>query len=247
MPVINLRHLPIVGSEKIEYSRVMSEIVGYTNTWYSKRFRFAKDFLLATKLIRDIAKIDVSTVEWTEECQIKKPVNIDFISFQAMMELQAVLEQGITDESLLADNISKIIAIACFSAEIEGDYKSDGEAFTQLQERILDQPLIQMFGLYNWIIDSVDESAKMWSQRFLSVEVSDPDYEQANGHRMNQFNVIVSVKSICKEFNIPFEKAWQMSYNLVQTNSYANATATKIQDDMRILKEAKMKQQRRQN
>ena len=93
-------------------------------------------------------------------------------------------------------------------------------------------------------MNSIAESAKMWSERFLSVEVLDADYEQANGSRMAQFSVILSVKAMCKEFNIPFKDAWQLSYNLVQTNSYANATSGKIQDDMRILKEAKMKQSR---
>lgn len=244
MSIIKLKHLPIIGSEKIEYSEVMTEIIGYENTWLNKKLRFTKDFQTAFNLVEGIRNVDVSQLEWTEDCPIDKPVNIDFICFQAMMELQALLDGGLEEESLV-DNVTKTIAISCFEAcHKEEDYSSDSEAFENFQQRILDMPLIDMFGLYNWITTSVMESATMWSERFLSVEVQDADYDQANGHRMVQFNVIMSIKNICSDFNIAFKEAWLLSYNLVQTNSYSKATSTKIQDDMRILKEARMKQTR---
>lgn len=244
MSVIKLKHLPIIGSDKIEYSEVMTEIVGYDNTWISKKRHFKKDFKTAFDLVEAIRNVDISKVEWTEDCPIDKPANIDFICFQAMMELQALLDGGLEEESLV-DNVTKTIAISCFEAcNKEEDYSSDSEAFEKFQERILDMPLIDMFGLYNWITTSVMESATMWSERFLSVEVQDADYDLANGHRMVQFNVIMSIKNICSDFNIPFKEAWLLSYNLVQTNSYSKATSTKIQDDMRILKENRMKQTR---
>jgi hypothetical protein len=242
-PIIKLKHLGVIGAEKVDWAQAMIEIVGYRNNWFSKKYHFVKHFTQVFGLVEEIRKTDVSTVEWTEDCPIDKPANIDFISFQAMMELQALLGGGLEEESL-SDNISKTIAISCFAACLDMDYDSDSEEFKQFQIYILEQPIVEMFGLYNWIVNSISESDKMWSERFLSVEVLDADYEQANGNRMSQFNVILSIKAICKEFNIPFKDAWQLSYNLVQTNSYSNATAGKIQDDMRILKEAKMKQSR---
>lgn len=246
MSMIKLKHLPIIGSDKIEYSEVMTEIVGYKNTWLRRRRRFKEAFKIAYELIEEIRKVDISKVEWTEDCPIDKPANIDFICFQAMMELQALLEGGI-EEDALVDNITKTIAISCFESSHKGvDYSSDNEAFENFRQHILQQPLIDMFGLYNWIVESINESSKMWSQRFLSVELQDADYDQANGHRMVQFNVIMSIKNICSDFNIPFKEAWLLSYNLVQTNSYSKATSTKIQDDMRILKEARMKATRQQ-
>tara|TARA_R110002050_G_scaffold6310_2_gene26322 strand:+ start:2511 stop:3269 length:759 start_codon:yes stop_codon:yes gene_type:complete len=242
-PFIKLKHLGVIGADNVDWAQAMLDIVGYRNNWFSKKYRFVKHFKTVFAMIQDIRKTDVSTVEWTEDCPIVKPANIDFISFQAMMELQALLDGGLEEENL-SDNISKTIAIACFSACMDMDYDSNSEEFKQFQIYVLEQPIVEMFGLYNWITDSITESAKMWSERFLSVEVLDADYEQANGSRMAQFSVILSVKAMCKEFNIPFKDAWQLSYNLVQTNSYANATSGKIQDDMRILKEAKMKQSR---
>ena len=104
-----------------------------------------------------------------------------------------------------------------------------------------------MFGLYNWIVRNLTTSAEDWNKRFFSVEVSDQDYETAGGHRMAQFNVITTIKSICEDFNLPFKEAWQLSYNLIQTNSYAKATQNHIQDQMRILKEGKMNAKRGNN
>tara|TARA_R110000744_G_scaffold373093_1_gene485110 strand:- start:19 stop:774 length:756 start_codon:yes stop_codon:yes gene_type:complete len=243
LPVIKLRHLGVIGAEKVDYAQAMEDIIGYKNNWFSKKYRFITKFRQTFELVEAIRKVDVSNIQWTEDCPIDKPANIDFISFQAMMELQALLDGGL-EEDKLSDNISKTIAISCFESNLEDSYSSDSFEFKAFQEYILDMPLVEMFGLYNWIVESINESAKIWSERFLSVEVLDPDYEQANGSRMSQFSVILSIKSICKEFNIPFKDAWLLSYNLVQTNSYSNATAGKIQDDMRILKEAKMKQSR---
>ena len=99
-------------------------------------------------------------------------------------------------------------------------------------------------GLFNWITKSLEESITMWNDRFSSVALDDPDYDQAGGDRMGQFNVVNTIKGICNDFNLPFEKAWLMSYNLVQTNNYSQATASRIQDDLRIYKEAKLKAQR---
>jgi hypothetical protein len=242
-PIIKLKHLSIVGASKVDWAQAMLDIVGYKNNWLLRKYFFVKHFTQVFGMVEEIRKIDVSTVEWSEDCSIHKPVNIDFICFQAMMELQALLDGGL-EEYELSNNISKVIAISCFQACHSVDYSSDGEEFKQFQSHILDQPFVEMFGLYNWIIESINESTRLWSERFLSVEVLDQDYEQAGGDRMSQFNVTLSIKSICKEFNLPFKEAWLVSYNLVQSNSYSNATAGKIQDDMRILKEARMKQSR---
>lgn len=241
--IVKLKHLPIIGAEKLDFKEVMTEILGYKNNWFARKFVFITKFKSAYKLAEEFRKVDPTGLTCSEDCPIKKPANVDFISFQAMMELQALMGSVDVDGNM-AEAISKIIAVTCYSANHEGDYKSDGEEFKQFQKEILNHSFVEMFGIYNWIVEGVIKSKEDWDERFFSVELEDKDYDTAGGGRMSQFNVITTIKTICEDFNLPFEKAWQMSYNLVQTNSYAKATQNHIQDNMRMLKESRMKKQR---
>ena len=244
LPSIKLKHLDVIAQDTPEYTAIMKEELGYSNNWFSRKFNFINTFKTAFLLVNEIRQVDPSELTWTEDCPIEKPDNIDFISFQAMMEIQALLN-GAKDAKDFTDLIAQSIAIACFSSNHKDlDYDSECEAFEQFKKQILNYKYVDMFGLYNWIVKNLTNSAEDWNQRFLSVEVRDNDYELAGGHRMSQFNVIQTIKSICEDFNLPFKEAWQLSYNLVQTNSYAKATQNHIQDQMRILKEGKMNAKR---
>ena len=244
LPQVKLKHLNIVGSEDIDYAKAMTEIAGYKNTWLSKRIRFVNKFSIVFLLIAEIRKMDISKIEESKDCKIKRPLNIDFICFQAFMELQAQLSGEISGEGTQGA-IAKAIATATYESNNEDDYKGgESKEFLKWQKKILNQPLTEMMGLFNWITKSLEESITMWNDRFSSVALDDPDYDLANGDRMGQFNVVNTIKGICNDFNLPFEKAWLMSYNLVQTNNYSQATASRIQDDLRIYKEAKLKAQR---
>lgn len=243
-PIIKLKHLPIIGAEQLNYKDVMTEIFGYKNNWFARKFTFIKSFKAAYSLVENFRQMDPTKLKWNEEtCPIKKPVNVDYISFQAMMELQALMGE-IDVKGDISKAIAKIIAVTCYSANHEGDYVSEGKQFEQFQKQILNHPFDEMFGLYNWIVEGVTNSVSDWDERFFSVEIEDKDYAAAGGARMSQFNVISTIKAICHDFNLPFKEAWQMSYNLVQTNSYAKATQNHIQDNMRMLKESKMNAQR---
>ena len=244
LPSIKLKHLDVISQETPEYATIMKEELGFKNNWFKRKFHFINNFKTAFLLINEVRGIDPTKLTWTEECPIEKPDSIDFITFQAMMELQALLN-GAKDVKDITDLIAQSITIACFSANhTKLDYDSECEAFEKFKNKILNYKYVDMMGLYNWIVKSLTESADDWNQRFFSVEVKDVDYELAGGHRMSQFNVIMTIKTICEEFNLPFKEAWQLSYNLVQTNSYAKATQAHIQDQMRILKEGKMNAKR---
>jgi hypothetical protein len=246
LPQVKLKHLNIVGSEDVDYSKAMTEIAGYKNTWLSKRIRFVNKFSIVFLLIAEIRKMDISKIEESKDCKIKRPVNIDFICFQAFMELQAQLSGEISGEGTQGA-IAKAIATATYESNNEDDYKGgESKEFLKWQNKILNQPLTEMMGLFNWITKSLEESITTWNERFSSVSIDDPEYDQAGGDRMGQFNVINTIKGICTDFNVPFKEAWLMSYNLVQSNNYAQATASRIQDDMRIYKEVKLKAQQRQ-
>jgi len=246
-PIVKLKHLHLMSQVDPNYKDIMTEVVGYKNNWFSRKWKFVSQFKVAYLLTQEMRNIDPAKLEWQEEtCPIQKPTNVDFISFQAMMELQALFGEGANEDNML-QVIRDSIAIVCYSDNHEGDYKSDGEEFQNFKKDILNYSFKEMFGLYNWIVMDTQRSVDDWNDRFFSVEVKDNDYHQAGGDRMGQFNVIQTIKGICEDFNLPFDEAWQMSYNLVQTNSYAKATAHHIQDQMRVIKEAKMNASRAQN
>jgi hypothetical protein len=244
LPTVKLKHLHLMAASTPDYKEIMTEVIGYKNNWFTRKFQFIKQFKVAYLVTNEMRNINPENLEWQEKtCPIKKPTNVDFITFQAMMELQALLGEGASEENML-QVITQSIAIVCYSENNEGDYKSDGQEFEDFKNKILNYSFKEMFGLYNWIVKDVQRSVDDWNNRFFSVEVEDKDYHQAGGSRMSQFNVINTIKSICEDFNLPFKEAWQMSYNLVQTNSYSKATQSHIQDNMRQIKEARMKASR---
>lgn len=247
LPTVKLKHLHLIAATSPNYKEIMTEVVGYKNNWFSRKWKFVKQFKTAFLLTQEMRNLDPAKLKWNEEsCPIKKPVNVDFISFQAMMELQALFGEGANEDNML-DVIASSIAIVCYQDNIKGEYESDGKKFQDFKEEVLNHSFVEMFGLYNWIVEDTQRSVDDWNQRFFSVEVADEDYEQAGGSRMGQFNVINTIKGVCEDFNVTYKDAWQLSYQLVQTNSYSKATQHHIQDNMRKLKEAKMKAQRNSN
>jgi hypothetical protein len=62
---------------------------------------------------------------------------------------------------------------------------------------------------------------------------------------LQQFTILNTIKTLCTDFNVDYDEAWQMSYALTQTNSYAKATYDHVHENLRILKEHKMKAQKR--
>lgn len=243
---VKLKHLDLLLQDQPDYAGAMSEIYGYNNNWFTRKWNFAKKFQKAYVMVQQLRNIDPNDLEITDDCPIIRPQNIDFISFQAMMELQAHLGQGM-DDKLPAKMIARTIAIACYQSQYKlKKYDSEGQGFIQYENWILNQDYLQVFPVFTWIVKQLEESTETWNERFFSVEILDEDWELANGNRMSQFNVIQTLKGLCQDFNIPIEEAWQISYNMVQTNSYAQATLNHIQDQMRRVKELRMQSTRDQ-
>ena len=244
---LRLKDLDNISREKlseVDFEIIMKEVLGYRDIRFLKKRRRSKLFTEAYLLVSQARNVDPQNVEWDSGCPISKPTHIDFISFQAMMELQSLL--GDEKDRSMGEAMADIIAIACYSVNVEKRYNSESDKFKEFRQYIMDQELFSMIGLYNWISESLLDSNKMWTQRFFEVEIQDPDFENAGGNRMRQFNVISTIKTICNDFNVTYEEAWQMSYSLTQTNSYSKAVQNHIQDLMRQNKEAKMRSQRGQ-
>lgn len=238
--LLRLKDLDNISSNEPDYQIIMKEVIGYKGGKFLKKYFFVKAFKEAHSLINSARQVNPSKVLYIDGCTINKPSHIDNISFRAMMELQSLIN-NYNEGECFGKYIAKIITITCYNKTYSGDYSSNNLKFKTLYNTILNKPIWEMFGLYNWIEKSLHGSQIEWNKRFFSVQVEDKDYEQAGGQRMDQFNVINTIKNICSDFNVDYDKAWQMSYALTQTNSYSKATANYTQDQMRQIKESRMK------
>lgn len=240
-----LRHLDMLLDGKIDYAIFMVELNGYKNTWWNKRFLFMKSYMETYRFIEHIKQIDPKAIELNRECEILVPYDLDEISFSAMMELHALKN---TDEDLsVAQLMSQLIAISCFSENNAEDFDIDSIAFQQFKQRIQQANALDMIGISNWVDAQLTESSKKWQQLFMDVEVEDKDYQQAGGQMMDKFNIVNTIKALCVDFNIKYAEAWQMSYSLTQINSLSKATSGYVQNQMSIIKEARMKANRKKS
>lgn len=240
--LVKLRHLDMMASKDVKYAELMTDILGYKNTRYQRRYMFVKEFKKIFKLTDEIKNLDLKKIEYKESI-IKKPSNVDNITFRAMMTVQALGNKELSYEELVADTI----AIVCFSQNVNGTFNTNTNRFNRFKNQVLNRPLLDMIGLYIIITKELNESLLTWEKRFLSVQVIDEDYDEAGGHRMSQFNIINTIKHTCVDFNATQEEAWQTLYSITQTNSYSKATYAHIQDGMRAIKERKMKAKRKRN
>ena len=193
----------------------------------------------------DIRQIDPKMARINPLNSVKKPETVDNIPFIAMMELQSLLGKDNSDTGI-GELMTLVIAIVCFNSNFDKDFDIDSVDFIKFKEKILDENLLDMFGLYNWIDESIKQTETNWQKLFFEVEVADKDYDSAGGERMGNFNVINTIKSICIDFNLPYSKALQMDYGITQTNSLSKATQSHIQKLMTDIAQARMKQQSKQ-
>ncbi len=241
---LRLKDLNNISSESVDATVFFKEIFGFQKTWFFTKRRFNKLAPKVFDLMTHYRNMDISKLSYNENCNIERPQQIDFITFRAMMELISLLSQNEQDMDA-QQKIAIAIATVGFSQRFSIDYNSQCEQYDTFIETILNEPLEDMVGYYNWIVKSVEESQKEWQKRFLSVKVDNPTYDKAEKGRMSQFNIINTIKTICADFNCSYEEAWQVSYNLTQTNSYCEATRSRIQSEETKLREIEFQQKRR--
>ena len=243
---LRLRDLTKVAGEVVDTEGVIKEVIGFRKYWFFKETLFRVAASKAMKLIKGIRDTDLSKLSYNEKGNIKKPYHVDNITFKAMMDLQMTIGNS-NEDSDVVKVMSKVIAISCYQENIKDYYDQSDKSFDDFIQTILDEPLEDMVGLYNFICDEARESQLEWKRRFLSVEVPNPELTEAGISRMNQFNVLSTIKTLCSDFNCSYDEAWQMSYALTQTNSYSKATYDHIQDNLRQIKERKMRMNRRKH
>ena len=239
---IKLKHLYHIGEDSVGFKELMEDIMGYKNTWIDRRILFRFKFKEIYDIIAELQLFDIDKLEVDKDCKIKPPGNIDALSYQSRIEIDALREKGSEDKVSI---IAEMIALSCFNEVHKVKFSSNTELFKSWKEHVLNQPLLQMIGLYNYIEKSISASNKDWNEKFLEVNVDDRDYEAVNGHLiLGRFNLLNVIKKIMTEFNIGYEEAFLMEYRLVQTNSLEAASKGYVGEQMRIVKERKFKQQR---
>jgi len=237
---LRLRDLDTISGDKVISEEIMRDVVGFKKYWFFKKALFRVAASRAMDLIGKARETDISKLGYNEKGRIKKPDHIDHIAFQAMMQLENIISNS-NMESNMVDTMTLVIATACYQKNINEHFDSDGEEFSNFRKQILDESMYDMVGLFNHICGEYGDSQLKWKKLFMSVEIPNAEMEEAGAGRMNQFRVLTTIKTMCDEFNCSYDEAWQMSYELTQTNSYAKATYAHIHENLRILKEHKMR------
>lgn len=242
-----LKHLDIIAEEKVNYFVLIKEVSGFDKWRFWKVFHFIKSFKKIHAQVTNLRNIDLKNITEFPDCEIKRPENIDLIPFTAMIELQLLFGNQNSPDREIGDLMTETIAMACFSSNYNIPFDSDSEYFRLFKERVGNSNMLHMIGLYKWIDSAVSESSKFWERSFFEVEVVDRDYELAGGAKMNQFNVLMTIKNTCNDFNVPYKEALQMPYGMTQANSLAKATQGHIQHIMSQSIEARMRSEREKN
>ncbi len=230
----NLGHLNSLYEGKLDYNTLVKDLIDDKKEKYAVSFKKVYDF------IENVKSWDVKIVKLMDNCPIKYPKSIDNITFEAMMELRALSSR--TDMSVM-ELIHRTVVIGCYS-EYHERFNSDCYHYRVFEKLVWKSSALHMIGLFNHIMEALDESTKYWDSKFMEVNVPDEDYDLAGGQILSQFNIIKTVKATCVDFNVPYREAWQMSYAVTQTNSLEKASSYFIQHKMTKIKEAKMKASR---
>lgn len=241
---IKLKFLGLISTKQVDFRPIIKDSISYNRWKFWKIFSLIKFIKQITAEINFIRQQDFKNTIVSDNCPIKRPIDIDHIPFIAMIELQQLFGNTDSDSIPIEQLISKSIAIVCFSSNNKEDYDSDSIEFKKFHERILEEDLIEMMSVFKWIEKILDESSSAWEINFFEVEIEDRDYEAAGGSRMNQFNVLMTIKNTCTDFNIPYKDALLMPYGMTQANSLSKATQAHVQDTMSKIIEARMKQER---
>ena len=238
---IKARHLDLVLKEEVDFSKVMVEVFGYKNTWFNRTFKFRKVFKQMYQPIVDLRKLDISVMEYSEDCTIKLPKKVDSLSFQCRLEMGNIGENGSTP----GDKIIDMVTLGCYTTQHQVKFDSDSRLFKEFRKHISNQPLIYVMGLYNYIREGLRESDELWNKLFTEMSVVDPDYEEAGGSAvLGRFSLIKTVKKIQADFKKPYEEAFLVQYSLVQMNNLQSASESWLQHRMTQIKERNFKNQR---
>lgn len=236
---MELKFLTLLSEQEINYQVLLQKRLGKTKLRWYHTLLFIRTFRKLSKEIEVLRNLDPKKVEESPNCTIRRPEDIDSISYGAMVELQ-ILFQNPGDRDI-GELITEQIAISCYESHTKKDFDSDSEEFKKFRILVSEQDVVYMLGLHNWVHEQVEACIEKWNRLFKEVRTYDQDWDNAGGSAMDKFNILNTIKKICTSFNLTYYQALQVSYGLSQANSLSEATRYYIQDKMRIAIEARMK------
>lgn len=223
----------------MDYAAVMRDVLGYRGKWLIKHFSFYKHFKEAYGLSNYVRAIEATSIEY-KGSELKVPASIDYIPFIARMELEALFEKPLD----MQNHMNMAIAIVCFKEDTGKLFDSASKEFEEYKERVSNQPLVKMIGLYRKIEADLKASNDRWNKEFQETDSTDPDFLLAGGSALQRFNILNLITQSCADFNVPEDKAWQLSFLMVQTNALRKASTSLVQERLTKIKERKMKQKK---
>jgi len=239
---VKAKHLNIITSEEIDYKKAMTEIFGYKNTFWDRKFLFPFKMRMIYKILSQVKEMKVEEYGKTHNSRIKIPSKIDNISYQARLEIDTI-RRGNAD---LMNKIVDEVALATFEESFSRKFDSDSYAYKRYREFILERPLLEIIFSYNQIETALVESDKLWNTLFQQTQVIDKDYENVGGPDiLGRFNMLSTVKKTIADFNVSYKEAFLMPYVLIKTNTWETSCKTFVQHLMTEAKERSMRAQRR--
>ena len=220
---------------------VMNNVFGFDKMSKLKKIlNFKKILNSIAELSKELSYVDFTKIRYTEYEDIVLPTKIDYISYQARLEIEQLFTILDKDNTKFIEVASTIIAISCYHIKYNKPYKDDSK-LQQLRDDILNYPHTPMLGLYNTIKDGIVESNETWNNDFTKVNNLDPDFISAGGHMLDRFSTVGVIEFVCDRFNVSYHEAWNISYLAVQTSLLRQSTQDFIQNKMTKIKERRMK------
>lgn len=99
----------------------------------------------------------------------------------------------------------------------------------------------QSMQLYNSIRNGFEANQQKWSSLFQQQTIDDTDYNIIAGDKLDRFSNLTLVLSVCESFNITYDEAMDVMWGNAQGLILLKMTRDKIQHELSLLKENKMK------
>ena len=232
-----LRHLDLITGDDLELDKIMVEVFKYKNTWFNKTFLLRSRYLKAHSLILELGKLNFDKIVSSGDGGLKIPSNIDSLSFQSRLDIGNV-------KGSYSQRVADTIAICTYETTHKVKYKR-GALLDRYREHIMSLPLVKMVGVYNHLLEKLNDSNMKWEKMFMQVSVMDKHYDEANGSMwLGRFNLLKTQKKIFVDFGEGLNTAFDLPYNLVQWNNLESASQSYVHELMSKSKEREMRMKR---
>ena len=236
---LKLKHLDLFLTEEPSYKDILIKVFQYKTKGFLRAFRLRGYVKEALELINTVSSVVPTELEVPDNLAYKLP-RIDDLSTKARLGLEIMIESA-QETMEFIDWVVDVVSITLFTANKNQPYDDKSPLLLDFKKEILNQPYDHIIGVVNWIKSEMIKSNTRWNDLFKEVSKPDPDYFLAGGHLLDRFNVINSIKKICKDFNLSYHEAWDIPYSVMQTNNLEGSTSAMVQERMAELKEARFK------